>query len=63
MGNIKGMEYSDTRYNEVEEEEEYFIDDWGVWLSEEDVKDRIEEEDYWVNDYPNEIDDERIDED
>ena len=36
MGKIKGMEYSDTRYNEYDEKE-YFIDDWDDWFTAEEA--------------------------
>ncbi len=39
MGKIKGMEYSDTRYNEYDEKE-YFIDDWDNWFTADEVYDR-----------------------
>ncbi len=42
MGKIKGMEYSDTRYNEYDEKE-YFIDDWDNWFTADEVYDRKKE--------------------
>ncbi|WFB62266.1 hypothetical protein PZ892_11305 [Sphingobacterium sp. WM] len=63
METIHGREYSDTRFNEELQETEYYIVDWDEWKTEEEVEEQNEEENYWLNDYPNEIDDERIDED
>ncbi len=54
MGKIKGMEYSDTRYNEYDEKE-YFIDDWDDWFTAEEVYDRKKEIKYWNEDYTNEV--------
>lgn len=54
MGKIKGMEYSDTRYNEYDEKE-YFIDDWDNWFTSEEVYDRKKEIKYWNEDYTNEV--------
>ena len=54
MGKIKGMEYSDTRYNEYDEKE-YFIDDWDNWFTADEVYDRKEEIKYWNEDYANEV--------
>nr|WP_314475124.1 hypothetical protein [uncultured Prevotella sp.] len=54
MGKIKGMEYSDTRYNEYDEKE-YFIDDWDDWFTSEEVYDRKKEIKYWTDDYANEV--------
>ena len=54
MGKIKGMEYSDTRYNEYDEKE-YFIDDWDDWFTSDEVYDRKKEIKYWTNDYANEV--------
>lgn len=54
MGKIKGMEYSDTRYNEYDEKG-YFIDDWDDWFTVEEVYDRKKEIKYWNEDYTNEV--------
>lgn len=54
MGKIKGMEYSDTRYNEYDEKE-YFIDDWDDWFTSDEVYDRKKEIKYWTNDYANKV--------
>jgi hypothetical protein len=54
MGTIKGMEYSQTRYNE-DEEKEYYIDDWGDWYTVDDIKREQAEQNYWLNDYANEV--------
>lgn len=47
MGTIKGMEYSDKRFNEDIQENEYYIDDWNDWYTKEEIKEELEEQNYW----------------
>lgn len=50
---IYGFPYSGSRYNEEEDEMEYFVD--GEWQLESSLKEDAEEVSYWMDDYSREI--------
>ena len=52
---IYGFPYSGSRYNEDEDEMEYFVD--GEWQLESDLAEDAQEQSYWLNDYAQEIED------
>ena len=52
---IYGFTYSDSRYNEDEDEMEYLVD--GEWQLESDLQEDAQEQSYWMNEYAQEIED------
>lgn len=52
---IYGFPYSDSRYNEDEDEMEYLVD--GEWQLESDLQEDAQEQSYWMNEYAQEIED------
>lgn len=50
---VYGFPYSDSRYNEEENQMEYLVD--GEWQLSSHLKEEAEEQSYWLNDYTKEI--------